>query len=54
LLNLITDLLGKDVMYAYLQREDVNWWSLHVKIAQQVAKEHKLNSYETKAFVADD
>ena len=44
----------KDVMYDYLQREDVNWRSLHVKIAQQVVKEHKLNSCETKAFVVDD
>ena len=44
----------KDVMYDYLQREDVNWRSLHVKIAQQVVKEHKLNNCETKALVADD
>ena len=44
----------KDVMYDYLQREDVNWRSLHVKIAQQVVKDHKLNNCETKAFVADD
>jgi len=44
----------KDVMYDYLQREDVIWRSLHVKIAQQVVKEHKLNKCETKALVADD
>ena len=44
----------KDVMYDFLQREDVNWRSLHVKIAQKVVKEHKLNDCETKAFVADD
>ncbi|MDD5323242.1 MAG: hypothetical protein PHD43_22050 [Methylococcales bacterium] len=41
-------------MYDYLQREDVNWRSLHVKIAQQVVKEYKLNNCETKALVADD
>jgi hypothetical protein len=44
----------KDVMYDYLQRQDVNWRSLHVKIARQVVNEHKLNRCETKAFVADD
>jgi len=44
----------KDVMYNYLQREDVNWRSLHIKIAQQVVKEYKLNHFETKALVADD
>ena len=41
-------------MYDCLQREDVNWRSLHVKIAQQVVKEPKLNHCETKALVADD
>ena len=41
-------------MYDYPQREDVNWRSLHVKIPQQVVKEHKLNNCETKAYVADD
>ena len=44
----------KDVMYDFLQREDINWRSLHSKIAQKVVKEHKLNKCETKAFVADD
>jgi argininosuccinate lyase len=44
----------KDVMYDYLQREDVNWRSLHTQIAQQVVKEHKLNQCEIKAFIVDD
>jgi len=44
----------KDVMYDYLQREDVNWRNLHTRIAQQVVKEHKLNQCEIKAFIVDD
>lgn len=44
----------KDVMYDYLQREDVNWRSLHIKTAQEVIKKHKLNHHEIKAFIVDD
>jgi hypothetical protein len=44
----------KDVMYDFLQREDINWRVFHAHVAQKVVSSHKLNDSEVKAFVVDD
>ncbi len=45
---------GKDVMYDYLKREDVNWRGFHTQTARKVYMDHNLKQCQIKAMVVDD
>jgi len=45
---------GKDVMYDYLKREEVNWRGFHTQAARKVYIDHNLKECKIKALVVDD
>ena len=43
----------KDVMYDFLEREDINWRDFNLGIAVKVFDRHKLKANKVSAFVLD-
>jgi len=45
---------GKDVLYDFLKREDINWRAVDIELSKSVYSELKLDCEQETAFVADD
>lgn len=45
---------GKDVLYEFLKRQDINWRGLRLYIACQLIRQHKLESVLIRVLVVDD
>ena len=45
---------GKDVLYCFLSRQDINWSLIHLHLARKLWSKHYVESDELRAFVLDD
>ena len=45
---------GKDVLYDFLKRQDINWRGFRLYVALQLIRQHNLGSEPIRAAVVDD
>jgi len=45
---------GKDVLYSFLSRQNINWSLIHLRLAQKFWSKHFNDTNELQAFVLDD
>ncbi|MEE1577541.1 MAG: transposase, partial [Deltaproteobacteria bacterium] len=45
---------GKDVLYDFLKRQDINWRGFRLYIALQLIRQHNLGSEPIRAAIVDD